>query len=184
VVIITTPVEGDDFFGEPALIDVNLEATDDLSGVARLWLSINGEARPPVEAAAPYAIEQVSVPAGEHTLVAFAEHFAGNVGMSPAIVFAVAAGEEEGGTGGDGGSVGMARADAGATSRSCPRDRAPPRAWCSSSGAGPHAGAGVPRRARSPCGCEGPPLAEEPVVRGGPVTAPAATSTTARASIV
>ena len=106
VITITTPVDGDDFFGEPALIDVNLEATDDLSGVARLWLSINGEAQAPVEAVAPYVIEQVPVPAGEHTLVAFAEDFAGNVGVSPAIAFAVAAGEDDGGTGGDGGSGG------------------------------------------------------------------------------
>jgi hypothetical protein len=68
---------------------IEAAAHDELAGVAAVWLRINGDDLQPELAQPPYVYPNVTFPVGSYELEAVARDYAGNVGVSPAVVVRV-----------------------------------------------------------------------------------------------
>ena len=91
VVSIISPVNGDQFEDAPAVIDINIDATDEGYGVKHVWVSINGEDLDSFDTSEPYGFPGANFPEGGYTLVAYAEDIAGNISESAPVNFGVGA---------------------------------------------------------------------------------------------
>jgi hypothetical protein len=68
-VSITSPTDQQVFQGAPATIAIDVSAVDPGSGVARVVVSIDGVAQPPITQE-PYELSEVVLEAGMHDIVA------------------------------------------------------------------------------------------------------------------
>lgn len=90
VVTITSPTHGDELeSGTP--VDILIEAVDDGWGVKDVYVEIDGMAQPVRDTYPPYAFEGVPFPDGAFTIVAVAEDWGGNVGVSDPVTIGVGA---------------------------------------------------------------------------------------------
>lgn len=134
VVSIVTPVDGDQFEDAPALIDINIDATDEGYGVKHVWISVNGEDLENFDNSAPYGFPGANFPEGGYTIVAYAEDIAGNISESDPVsigVGGVDAPSDDGGDDGDNsGGTGGFPSDGSSDDKGCSCDvgtTAPPR---------------------------------------------------------
>jgi MYXO-CTERM domain-containing protein len=89
-VTITAPASGSVFEPAPANVDLFFEADDgDGWGVQHVDVEINGQLQGANDSMPPYEFTGVEFPMGGYTIVAHATDWAGNVGVSEAIVFGV-----------------------------------------------------------------------------------------------
>jgi hypothetical protein len=73
-VAITSPADRDSFDEAPVSLDVAVDASDgDGTGVAKVWLEIDGAEQPLIVEEEPYVFSGVTFPEGEYTIVAIAE---------------------------------------------------------------------------------------------------------------
>jgi MYXO-CTERM domain-containing protein len=100
---IVSPAEDFESAADPTIFDLEISASDD-SGFLTVWLRINGEDVPNTTLnMAPFLINNVTLPEGTYEIVAIAEDFWGNQGVSESLdVVVVPAGAEGGGQDGDG----------------------------------------------------------------------------------
>lgn len=70
-------------------VSVAIEVSDAYTGVAEVWLRINGADQPTVLDAPPFTFDAVVFPQGSYELVAVARDHAGNVGESVALTIEV-----------------------------------------------------------------------------------------------
>lgn len=106
MVTITAPGDGQELPGGTA-VDIAIDAVDPGWGVRQVWVAIEGMEQPSRDGYPPYGFAGVDFPDGVFTVQAFAEDWAGNVGMSAEITFGVGVpvppGSDESGSGGDSG---------------------------------------------------------------------------------
>jgi hypothetical protein len=76
-------------------VAVQVAAHDDLSGVAAVWLRIDGQDQGPVLEAPPYDYPKVTFPLGRYTVEAVALDYAGNEGVSAPLMVSVGMSEDE-----------------------------------------------------------------------------------------
>lgn len=115
-VTITAPSNGESFPGPTADIVVSVDASDELTGVRKVWVRIEQDGMAPMEfeqdaiSELPYEFPAASFPEGAYVLTAIAEDLTGNVSESAPIGFAVGdvePPEVEDGETGDGDPSGM-----------------------------------------------------------------------------
>lgn len=89
--IIVSPMQGERLVAGPELMFVRVEATDDESGVADVWLQIDGEVMEQLhDDDRPYAIP-IDLPVGPHRVRAYADDYEGRVGDSEPVMFEIVA---------------------------------------------------------------------------------------------
>lgn len=66
-------------------VSISIEVVDEYTGVAEVWLRIDGNDQPTVLDAPPFTFDEVIFPAGTYELVALARDNAGNVGESEVL---------------------------------------------------------------------------------------------------
>jgi MYXO-CTERM domain-containing protein len=140
-VTITAPATGSVYDQVPAPVDL-IMAVDDVGwGVRSVWVEINGQAQPAIEAP-PWEFLAVPFPMGGYTVYAYAEDWAGNVGVSPPVTFGVGqdapepppdetgdtGAESTGGTGDETGPAGSGDEGGGGGGCGCAMTNAPPSA--------------------------------------------------------
>lgn len=88
LVSITSPAYGDTF-DSGSLVSIAIDAQDDGWGVREVWVVIEGQEQAVRDEYPPYGFADVPFPDGVFELVAVAEDWAGNVGMSEPVVIGV-----------------------------------------------------------------------------------------------
>lgn len=88
LVSIVAPSSGD-AFESGALVTIEVDATDEGYGINEVWLSIDGVEPPMTDGYPPYAFVEVPFADGVFEIVAVAEDWAGNVGMSEPVTLAI-----------------------------------------------------------------------------------------------
>jgi hypothetical protein len=84
VVTITAPDDGQEL--DPgSLVSIEIDAQDDGWGVNEVWVSIDGAEQPLRDGYPPYVFANVAFPDGVYEIVAYAEDWAGHVGMSEPV---------------------------------------------------------------------------------------------------
>jgi len=87
-------------------VSIAIEVNDEYTGVAEVWLRIDGADQPIVLDAAPFTFDAVVFPQGSYELVAVARDHAGNVGESVPLTIEVGIEDEpQGESSSDGGEV-------------------------------------------------------------------------------
>jgi hypothetical protein len=84
-------------------VSISIAVTDELTGVAEVWLRIDGMDQPTVLEAPPFTFAEVVFPEGSYELVAVARDVAGNVGESVALTIEVGVEDEPSGSSDEGG---------------------------------------------------------------------------------
>lgn len=92
--------------GSSVEVSISIDVSDALTGVAEVWLRIDGDDQPIVLDAPPFTFGAVVFPQGSYELVAVARDNAGNVGESEPLTIEVGVEDEpEGESSSDGGDV-------------------------------------------------------------------------------
>ncbi|HET6584022.1 MAG TPA: S1 family peptidase [Nannocystaceae bacterium] len=88
-------------------LSIAIDVTDELTGVAEVWLRIDGVDQPTVLEAPPFTFAEVVFPSGSYELVALARDAVGNVGESIPLTIEVGVDDEPAdGSSGDGSDPG------------------------------------------------------------------------------
>lgn len=88
IVTITSPGDGDEL-DSGAEVTLAIDAVDDGWGVRQVWVAIDGMEQAVRDGYPPYEFANVPFPDGVFEIVAYAEDWAGHVGMSTPIVIGV-----------------------------------------------------------------------------------------------
>jgi len=84
VVTITAPGDLDEI-ESGAVVNIEIDAVDDGWGVNEVWVTIDGAEQPLRDGYPPYRFANVAFPDGVYEIVAYAEDWAGHVGMSEPV---------------------------------------------------------------------------------------------------
>jgi Trypsin/Bacterial Ig domain len=88
VVSITAPADGEELPTE-SLVTITIDAQDEGWGVREVWVAIEGQEQPVRDGYPPYAFAEVPFPDGVYEIVAYAEDWAGLVGMSAPVTIGI-----------------------------------------------------------------------------------------------
>ena len=84
VVTITAPSDREEI-DSGSVVNIEIDAVDDGWGVSQVWVAIDGAEQPLRDEYPPYAFVNVAFPDGVYEIVAYAEDWAGHVGMSEPV---------------------------------------------------------------------------------------------------